>query len=345
MPSLKEYTDTSDKSGFYILANVGGSHPITLQVTSLGEKILQKSGYSSGNNVPTKIVWSMFDIGILYTSSTINNPPDVDEGADEIFNQLGVKNELTEQERAELLRYLSEYEGPDEERVAALQSELQNEDEDNKHETPEELQEDLDRISRLRSEGELTDEEYRLLKSRLLDDTGSSNRPHSTPDVSTSATSISNWLSEETIQDIMDAYRAMLPKEEPGPYADDQSSNGIIFQISVLPEKDDQSAVTVANAGSGPYSHLFSFFEREQERRFRDHVKNIDSYEIEQDRTDSGTSAYMTVRFNNIKSGYYGDVPDEVLLKEIDDLFGTICITFDVSKEDISQSNIGVSTL
>ena len=125
MPTLKQYVDKSDKSGFYILANVGGSHPVTLQVTSVGEKILEKSGYNDGQNIPSKIVWSMHDIGIIYTDNTLDNQPDASESTVEIFSQMNVTNSLTREERNELISYLQDYSGPDKAQVRRLKTELQ----------------------------------------------------------------------------------------------------------------------------------------------------------------------------------------------------------------------------
>lgn len=170
MPTLKQYTADSEKSGYYILANVGGANPITLQVTTLGEQILRKTEYEAGDFVPTDIVWSMFDVGIMFTSSNINEPPDVTQDTDEIFHQLNVSNQLTDAERAELLNYLTEYTGPNEEQVAALRDDLQKDAESKRDEPqPNGIENDLDRLSRLHSSGELTTEEYEILKSEVVE--------------------------------------------------------------------------------------------------------------------------------------------------------------------------------
>lgn len=124
VPKLKAYTDNSPKSGYYILANVGGSHPITLQVTDLGKQILRRAGYGGGDNVPTKVVWSMFDLGILYTSGPINHPHEIVDDPDETFRKLGVANKLTEQEKNQLLNYLKEYSGPNQAEIDTLRETL-----------------------------------------------------------------------------------------------------------------------------------------------------------------------------------------------------------------------------
>ena len=120
MPTLKRYAESSKKSGFYILANVGGAHPVTLQVTPLGKQILKKAGYSDGDSVPTKVVWAMFDVGILFTSGSINNIPEVAGETDEIFQSLNVTSNLSAAELRKLLEYLRQYTGPNRSQVEAL---------------------------------------------------------------------------------------------------------------------------------------------------------------------------------------------------------------------------------
>lgn len=125
MPSLNRYSDTSNKSGVYILANVGGSHPITLQVTPLGQKILERVGYHHGDDLPTQFVWSMYDVGILYTSNTLTEEPEMQEDPDEVFKRLNIPTKLSKNERRELIRYLAEYTGPNEDEVKSLREHLQ----------------------------------------------------------------------------------------------------------------------------------------------------------------------------------------------------------------------------
>lgn len=128
MSTLKEYTDTSKKSGFYILANVGRSHPITLQVTDIGAQILQKAGYQPEDKVPNNIVWPMYDVGILYTNETLDELPETNGRTDEVFDQLNVIHRLTPEERNQLIQYLNEYTGPRSAQVEILIAELQKQD-------------------------------------------------------------------------------------------------------------------------------------------------------------------------------------------------------------------------
>lgn len=125
MPKIKEYVDDSDQDGKYVLANVGGESPVTLQVTDVAEKILDRAGYEPGSNVPTKVTWAMYDVGLLYTSNVVNNPPEVGDRTDMIFQQLGVSNKLNYEEREHLLDYLREYDGPKQDEIASVQDELE----------------------------------------------------------------------------------------------------------------------------------------------------------------------------------------------------------------------------
>jgi hypothetical protein len=126
MPTLKRYADSSSESGFYVLANVGSSHPITLQVTSVGEKILQKAGYRDEDNVPNKVVWAMFDVGILYTSGSIENIPETPRATEEFFSKINLGNILTAAERRKLLEQLRAYTGPDQSQIDSLKQKLEN---------------------------------------------------------------------------------------------------------------------------------------------------------------------------------------------------------------------------
>lgn len=330
MPTLKEYTEDSDQSGFYILANVGQSHPVTLQVTNLGKQILQKCGYESGDNVPTKIVWSMFDVGILYTSSTINEPPEVTEDTDEIFRQLNVANKLTSEERSRLINYLKEYSGPNEAQVKSLQNELQEQDTDKKDELPEEVQQDLERLSRLQEKGDITNEEYQLLKSRVFDGTelvGESKDSTKIGDESSS--DVADWLPDSKVEEIIDAYWQLIPDTD-DPYQEDTSDNNFDLDISALP---DDSAVSPGFYGSPP-TCVFVFTERQQENHLRERVENIESYRISHDLTDTRPPS-VVVDFDVVSGEIREDFSDEDILEIIDHTFQTITQTYSISKSDI----------
>lgn len=336
MPKLKEYIEDSDQSGFYILANVGQSHPITLQVTDLGKQILQKCGYESGDNVPTKIVWSMFDVGILYTSSTINEPPEVTENTDEIFRQLNVANKLTSEERSRLIDYLKEYSGPNEAQVKSLQNELQEQDTNKKDELPEEVQQDLERLSRLHQHGDITNEEYQLLKSRVFDDTeivGKSK--YSTKIGGESSSDVADLLPDNKLQEIIDAYWQLIPDTD-DPYQEDTSDNNFTLDISALPNDSLSPGFY-----SSPPSCAFVFTERQQENRLRERVENIESYAITFDMTDSRPPS-VGVSFDVVSGEIREDFSDKDVLEIIDHIFQTIIETYEISKSDISHGEIKI---
>jgi len=120
MPKLKEYVDSSDKEGFYLVANVGGSHPVTLQLTQVGANLLQKSGYSPGDGVPTKLVWSLYDVGLTYTENATGNVPEAGEEDLNTLQTVTVSSSLTEKERQRLIKILAKYSGPNKRQVAEL---------------------------------------------------------------------------------------------------------------------------------------------------------------------------------------------------------------------------------
>lgn len=125
MPSFKRYATSNDKDGFYIHANVGGDTPITLQVTALAERIFDIAGYERGATVPTELVWSMYDLDLLYTIGGTDPGAGIDyPDPTTVLEKLGVASKLTEQERADLLFYLDSYSGPDEDRIKELRDQL-----------------------------------------------------------------------------------------------------------------------------------------------------------------------------------------------------------------------------
>ena len=122
MPSLKRYSDSSDKSGYYIRANVGGKHPVTLQTTTLAEQIFDENGYSHGNSVPTKLVWSMYDVDLLYTQSSISSS--TPSYAPDSFSDAVTKSELTSETRENLIRYFTNHSSIQEPRLNEILDEL-----------------------------------------------------------------------------------------------------------------------------------------------------------------------------------------------------------------------------
>lgn len=120
MPKLKEYVDSSDKDGAYLVANVGASHPVTLQLTQVGVNLLRKSGYSASDTVPTKLVWSLYDVGLAYTENATGEVPEADAEDLNSLQVVTMSSTLTESERQRLIKILAKYTGPNERQVAEL---------------------------------------------------------------------------------------------------------------------------------------------------------------------------------------------------------------------------------
>jgi len=125
MPTLNRYTEKSEKEGFYVRANVGGESPVTLQVTALATQIFKSVGYEDGDSIPTKLVWAMYDLDMLYTLSSIDldsTPDNIDPST--VLRNLDIESELTEEERARLISYLEAYTGPNADHVTELREQL-----------------------------------------------------------------------------------------------------------------------------------------------------------------------------------------------------------------------------
>lgn len=110
MPTLNRYADSNEKSGYYVRANVGGSNPVTLQTTNTSERILRDNGYSDGSTVPTKLVWSMYDVDLLRTESSISTS--TPSHSFESLSDAMTDSRLTESTRENLIEYFQSYSGP-----------------------------------------------------------------------------------------------------------------------------------------------------------------------------------------------------------------------------------------
>jgi CspA family cold shock protein len=125
MPRLNKYALSNDKTGYFIRANVGGSHPVTLQTTKTAEQIFKDNGYSDGSSIPTKLVWSMYDVDLVYTESSVSSSTpsySFDSLSDAVTG-----SQLTEGTRQDLVRYFDQYSGAHEARVNEVLNELRRE--------------------------------------------------------------------------------------------------------------------------------------------------------------------------------------------------------------------------
>lgn len=329
MPKLKAYTSDSAKSGHYILANVGGSHPITIQVTDLGEQILRKAGYETGDNVPTKVVWSMFDIGILYTSGTINDPPEIVDGPDETFRQLGVANKLTAQEQDQLLRYLEEYTGPNQTEVNALRETLEQSDAVTQGETslPKDVRDDLDRLSNLYERGDLMEEEYQLLKSRILDDLQSTAASQGD---SGGASDPESWQKELRF-DLAQEMRNIVPDDK---Y--DNSHQNVGFEDR---STDDFEIVSVSYLpNEGGFTYFCSFHQRAHEDRMFELLEDNKWKLVNDDSNDSFLPNVM-VRRPSSPDGFRDELPRGFVNNEIPHLLELIQTVYRTNLSDLALTD------
>ena len=125
MPTLREYAPSNEKTGYFIRANVGGRHPVTLQTTSTAEHIFEDNGYSDGSTIPTKLVWSMYDVDLLYTGSSVSS--DTPSYSFDSLSDAVTGSQLTEKTRHDLVWYFRQYSGANQKRVNDVLSELQRE--------------------------------------------------------------------------------------------------------------------------------------------------------------------------------------------------------------------------
>lgn len=121
MPTLNQYTKSNDKEGYYIRANIGTGSPITLQVSDLAERILELLDYDPPATVPTKLVWNMYDVGLLYTLNSLSSAMDSEEtDSSDFLAKLDLDSTLSPERENEIIRELKEYDGPDTEEVDEL---------------------------------------------------------------------------------------------------------------------------------------------------------------------------------------------------------------------------------
>lgn len=128
MPTLNKYSPNSNKTGYYIRANAGGSTPVTLQVTSLARSLFDLVEYSPGETVPSKLVWSMYDLGLLYTLNSLNTAQTSGSTTTptDVLETLDLDSSLAADEQTDIITRLEAYDGPDVEEVEKLIDRLQN---------------------------------------------------------------------------------------------------------------------------------------------------------------------------------------------------------------------------
>lgn len=123
MPTLREY-ESSPKSGYYIQANVGAPHPITLQVSTLAGDIFRQIGYRPDDSVPTEVVWAMYDLDLLFTNGSLDGSDLDDISTENVIRGLDLGNRLSSDTLREIVSYIAEYDGPRKRVLDRLKEEL-----------------------------------------------------------------------------------------------------------------------------------------------------------------------------------------------------------------------------
>jgi CspA family cold shock protein len=125
MPTLNKYARSNEKTGYFVRASVGGNHPVTLQTTGTAQQIFKDNGYSDGSSIPTKLVWSMYDVDLLYTESSVSGATPTHSF--DTLSDAVTGSALTEGTRKELIRYFRDYTGAHQKQVNSVLDELRRE--------------------------------------------------------------------------------------------------------------------------------------------------------------------------------------------------------------------------
>ena len=146
MPTLNHYSDPK-RDGLYVLANFGGQHPVTLQVTLIASRIFKLVGYEDGDSVPKKLVDAMYELDMLYTLSSFDaeKAPEM-VNPSSVFEDFDILSALTDEERKMLDRHLEQYSGPKEDHVEELREKLLKESDISLEKTEVEYGSNLDHL-------------------------------------------------------------------------------------------------------------------------------------------------------------------------------------------------------
>jgi hypothetical protein len=119
MARLYRYSDSSEKSGYYIIGDSGNA---TFQVEPVAQRLFKELGYcppvkteQQGPRVPSKLQWLLFDIGWIFTGET-------DAGSlehSEVSPQLESAEALTDEMINEIRQFVEERGGSGVQELAA----------------------------------------------------------------------------------------------------------------------------------------------------------------------------------------------------------------------------------
>jgi len=223
--------------------------------------------------------------------------------------------------------------------VNEAQNKLQGQDLDDEDELPREVQQDIERLSRLYQERDITKEEYQLLKYRVLNDVDGDKHERSTNISDDKNSNIADWLPDDKLQKVTEAYWQLIPNTD-DPYQEDTSYDNFVLEISALP---DDSAVSPGFYSSPP-SCVFAFTKRQQENQLRERVKNIESHKISLDLTDV-RPPQVVVDFDLTSGEIREDFSEEDIRKIIDNIFQTVIQTYNITRSDISNGDIDIKDM
>jgi hypothetical protein len=196
-----------------------------------------------------------------------------------------------------------------------------------------------ERLETLHQEGEITDEEFELLRTVFIDSDEPSMEASETPN--SKDREPTDWLPEETVNEIISSLKIGI--EGSDPYSDDTSYHSVILEIAALPP-ETPVAISCTQSGRAPTA-LLHFNEREHEERFREYVAQNPPYEIGLDMSDDSTVPQMGVEFNVIPSGYDGELSEEDVMIEVNHLFRMISHLYGMTMSELSAGSISVEAL
>jgi hypothetical protein len=119
MPTLQEYADSNTKDGTFIRASLGDEGVITLQTSPVADRLFGLLEYHPPTTLPSKLVWEMKEVGLLYTRNSIDTEGG---GSGDVLSLLDDVDDssLTPDERTEIIAELETYSGPEKETVSEL---------------------------------------------------------------------------------------------------------------------------------------------------------------------------------------------------------------------------------
>lgn len=118
MPTLRKYAPSSSKSGYYLHAGVGGSHPITLQVSRVAEQIFTYLGYGDEHPISGELVWPMYKAGLLWTGNSNVIPSETP--LEDLIDNDAAEESFPAEKYQSLLSFLTDYDGPEQHRIRQL---------------------------------------------------------------------------------------------------------------------------------------------------------------------------------------------------------------------------------